>query len=377
MSEFGFDSTPSRAGGHRADRPKKSGRGTVGCAVVLVLVVALVVAGWLAWGRISTAFDNRFGSDADYSGTGTGSVQVTVNPGDSLSAIGETLHDADVVASAEAFVGAADDNAQATAIQPGVYTLKKQMSADNAVKALLNEKNRGAPLQVLPGSWADEVAKDIAKHVGSSTKKVKRVIRNPRGLALPRWAKGHVEGFLAPGEYAVSSDATARTVLAQMVGAAKQEYDQLGVKKKASRLGLTPLQVITMASIVEAETRRASDRPKVARVLYNRLHDGMHLQLDSTIAYLVGVRGEVYTTPEQRETESPYNTYLNAGLPPAPIGNPSVSSVRAVLNPAKGKWLFFVTVNPETGRTLFARTYAQHVKNDKILDRYCEKSDVC
>ncbi len=111
-------------------------------------------------------------------------------------------------------------------------------------------------------------------------------------------------------------------------------------------------RVLTIASIVQVESRAKADGPKVARVLDNRLAQGIKLQLDSTVSYVTGKPG-VATTAADRANPSPYNTYAHAGLPPGPISNPGLAAIDAALHPAAGSWLWFVTVNPSTGETRF------------------------
>jgi UPF0755 protein len=126
-----------------------------------------------------------------------------------------------------------------------------------------------------------------------------------------------------------------------------------------------------MASIVQVEARAAADGPKVARVLDNRLRIGMKLQLDSTVSYVTGKPG-VATTAADRANPSPYNTYNHVGLPPGPISNPGQAAINAVLHPATGTWLYFVTVNPTTGETKFATTAAEAAANRAEFQAWCQ-----
>jgi UPF0755 protein len=113
-----------------------------------------------------------------------------------------------------------------------------------------------------------------------------------------------------------------------------------------------------MASLVQAEGGRLSDYPKIARVIYNRLAQGMPLQLDSTVLYGLNTYG-IIASDQQLNSTSPYNTYKYKGLPPGPIDSPGDAAIRAVLHPASGNWLYFVTVNPKTGETLYTSSPAQ------------------
>jgi len=125
--------------------------------------------------------------------------------------------------------------------------------------------------------------------------------------------------------------------------------------------------VLTEASIVQQESGNisAEDQALVAGVINNRIADGMRLQMDSTIHYLVGASEDATTTSDQRAIDSPYNTYLNTGLPPTAIAAPSRTSIEAVLNAPATDYLYFVTVNPDTGETKFAKTNDEHNENRK------------
>ena len=135
---------------------------------------------------------------------------------------------------------------------------------------------------------------------------------------------------------------TAVGLIKQMVAKSVEVEESLDLEAKAKALGLTPEQVLTVASILEYEANKSEDYPKVARVLYNRLKKNMPLQLDSTVSYVSKRSGDVWTTAEERANTSLYNTYEHPGLPPGPIGSPGEETIEAALNPADGDWLFFV-----------------------------------
>jgi UPF0755 protein len=128
---------------------------------------------------------------------------------------------------------------------------------------------------------------------------------------------------------------------------------------------------VTEASIVQAEAGSTEDMGKVARVLDNRLADGMPLQLDTTVNYANGKSG-ITTTSEDRQNPSPYNTYVHPGLPPGAISNPGEEALRAVLDPTPGDWRFFVVVDPDTGETRFAVTAEEHQQNVLLFQQWLQ-----
>jgi UPF0755 protein len=175
------------------------------------------------------------------------------------------------------------------------------------------------------------------------------------------------EGLLFPATYDFQPDATPADMLKAMVTRGLQALDQLQVPEEDR------LTVLTKASLVQAEASSAEDMAKVARVLDNRLADGMPLQLDTTVNYANGKDG-LTTTPEDRQNKSPYNTYVHPGLPPGPITNPGEEALGAVLNPAEGPWRFFVVVNPDTGETRFAETADQHQQNVLLFQQWLREN---
>jgi len=171
------------------------------------------------------------------------------------------------------------------------------------------------------------------------------------------------EGWTMPGTFDLSSSPTVADAADQLVNARVTELTNLGVARSDWQT------VLTKASLVEREAKLGVDQPKIARVIENRLAQDMRLEFDSTIKYIAPSDG-LFTTDADRATDSPYNTYLYQGLPPGAIASPSDESIAAVLNPAEGDWLFFVTVNLETGETAYASTFVDHQQNVMLLQAW-------
>lgn len=323
--------------------------------------------------------EDMFAPPADYDGQGTGAVMVEIQRGDSLSTIGTTLAKADVVASAEAFTDAASNNPDALSIQAGFYQLKLKMSAKSALDLLLSGKARAETQLTIPeGLTVSETVDLIAKDTDIKPAELQKVLRQPKSLGLPAYANGKVEGYLFPATYPIPPDASAHDVLKMMVDEFNQVAAKIHLESEAQRAGLKPQDVVTVASLVEAEASRPQDQGKVARVIYNRVKAGDLLQLDSTVHYAIdGTTNGVFTSDQERAVNSPYNTYRYPGLPPGPIDSPGQAALEAALHPTPGNWTYFVTVNLKTGETLFATTLAQHNANVARLQRYCASSDLC
>jgi UPF0755 protein len=336
-----------------------------------VLALGLVCgAVYAAWGVLSPVVADLTASN-DYPGPGSGEVQVTVQEGDTGRAIGTTLEKAGVVKTSKAFVEAVDADTRAAAIQPGTYTLRKEMAARDALAVLVNPGNRTVPrVTIREGLWASEVFAALSKATKVPVEDYQALAKDPESLGLPASAKGNLEGYLFPATYEFPAKATAREQLATMVEKTVSELTKAGVAEDDME------RTMVVASIIEGEVSGDADRAKVARVIENRLKDRAgptkgFLQMDSTVHYAVKKRGKAGTTDADRRSPSPYNTYRHQGLPPGPINNPGAASIAAAADPAEGSWLFFVTVNPDTGETRFASTVAQHQANVRLFNQWC------
>ena len=171
-------------------------------------------------------------------------------------------------------------------------------------------------------------------------------------------------------------------MLRAMVDRWRQAAEDADLEAAAERLGYSPHELMTVASLVQAEGR-GDDMPKVARVIYNRLENPGaagttgRLELDATVNYAHGKEIGARTTAEERLIDSPYNTYQVVGLPPGPIESPGDAAIQAAANPADGDWYYYVTVNLKTGETKFAETPEEHNQNVQELNEYCQTSEAC
>jgi UPF0755 protein len=321
--------------------------------VGIVAVIAIIFVFYSAFGG--------GGESSDYEGAGTGSVNITVSRGESLTKIGNTLEAAGVVKSVESFTSAAANNEASTTIGPGQYTLKSQMSGESALLLMLDPASRAASRLVLPeGLRLEETVALSATATGIPTSDFEQVLAEAEALSLPNWAQNRPEGFMFPATYDLVGDENAEAILSALVDRFKQSATSIDLEARAAQSGRSPYEILTVASLLEGEVL-PEDFSKVAAVVYNRLEAKMPLQFDSTVSYALGL-DELQLSADQLDTDSPYNTYKVTGLPPTPINSPGESALEAALSPAKGKWLYFVTVNPDTGETKFARSYEKFLR---------------
>ena len=382
--ETGLDGLGMRSHhpGHRRAR-KRRGRGVTGCLTTLV-VLGLIVGGlYLGFTKGVEYVRDQFADPEDYPGPGSGSVTVEVEPGDTATDIGRTLEGADVVASVEAFTNAANGRAdEAAKIQAGFYEMRKQMSSDGALDVLVDPANLiQASVTIPEGLRVTDIVETLAENTDFSEKQWRKALKKTDQLGLPAYAEGNPEGYLFPATYTVKPSDKPIDVLKAMVARWRQAADEADLEGSAKKLGYTPHELMTIASLVESEAR-GDDMPKVARVIYNRLEtDGAptygKLEIDATVNYALGRNLGVALSEEDLAVDSPYNTRKYAGLPPGPIEAPGDEAIAAAAHPAEGPWYFYVTTNLKTGETKFTDDYDEFLEFKAELQEYCETSDAC
>ena len=363
-------------GGLRTSHRRGHRRGK-GCVATVVAVVVIVAIAIFAYVKGVELIKNKLSGPDDYSGDGQGKVVVAIKKG-TLTDIGVTLEKADVVKSVLAFTEAANANPEATSITPGSYRLRKKMSAESALGLLLDPKSlvKNPTVTIPEGLRAREILALVVKQTDFTAKQVQEAYDDSAGLGLPSYAKGDPEGYLYPSTYELEKGTTAAGLLKRMVTKFKEQATALGLEEQAAQLGYSPHDLVTIASLVQAEAGTA-DMKKVSSVVYNRLDVPMALQFDSTLHYAVDSRGEVLAGKDLRDIDSPYNTYKLLGLPPTPIDSPGQQALTAALRPANTDFLYFVTVDLKTGETRFATSYAKHLRNVEVYHEYCATSDEC
>ncbi|MBW0016890.1 MAG: endolytic transglycosylase MltG [Mycobacterium sp.] len=375
----------------RAERGRRKRRIASGFALTLLVVVVLaaVVVGAKLWHRMT-------GSGDDFTGSGKRDIVIQVQDGDSTTKVGETLHGQGVVATVRAFVEAAHGNAAISSIQPGFYRMRTEIPASDAVARLVDPKNRVGKLVIPEGRQLDDTTdvKTNAVNPGILTlisratcvdldgtqrcvsvedlRKAAGTVP-PASLSVPAWAQEpvtelgsdhrRIEGLIAPGTFNVDPSASAQTILSNLINAGAVEYLKSGLVDTAQSLGLSPYDILVVASLVQQEAN-VQDFPKVAQVIYNRLHIHHTLEFDSTVNYPLD-RREVATTDADRAQRTPWNTYVSQGLPATAICSPGVDALHAAEHPEPGDWLYFVTIDKQ-GTTLFTSDYKQHLANIEL-----------
>jgi len=311
-------------------------------------------------------------------GTAGAPLTFVVSDDDTLVTISHRLKDQGFIAHAGVFEWYVKRKG-GLEFEPGYYSLRPRDTMGNIVAALRTSPNETFTSVTFPeGLTARQIGNRLSETVPrlSSARFLDAVTDGEVTSAYLPDDVDTLEGLLFPDTYQVSNGESERQVVARMVKLMERVGRQEGLDDELKRHGLTPYQILIVASMIEKEAKFDEDRPKIARVIYNRLELGMPLQIDATLRYQ-----EDPDTPfaELRAKDTPYNTYLYKGLPPTPIANPGRASIRAALNPAVDpppgdpiclelsslqscRYLYYV-LSDKAGHHVFAATAEQHERN--------------
>lgn len=350
-------------------RQRRRKRRTITLSILLVVLLGVGIAGVATWGVFGERIAISLGwVSNDYSGNGHGEVTVTISPGDIGEDIALTLEEAGVVKTATAFYELLLAQDPAVEFLPGFYALKLEMSSQAALDALQDPTNRvDLSLTVPEGMAAVDIYARASELTDIPVSDFEKVAADYTALGVPADFPS-IEGFLFPATYSLEPGETAESLLQRMVDRMWQAMAEHEVPDA------DVFDVITLASIIQREAgSNTDDFYKISRVFLNRLEIGMKLQSDATVAYETGRTDTVWTNEEERQDKNNlYSTYAHPGLPVGPIGNPGDLAIDAALNPAEGEWLYFVTINLETGETVFSNTEAEHEAAKQLLFDWCE-----
>ena len=362
-------------------------------AVALAFAVLLGGAGFVA----SKGYEacTAFKTQKEFAGPGGTEVQLVIPKNSTALQIGKILQEANVVKDAKKFQETATTRPDLWGkVQAGKYKLNTEIPSLTALQQLtdstrairvwmqLREGQRLDPLQINAIAQGTKLqASDILAYLSKTA---------PTSAGLPSWAPSKAdpaafEGFLFPDTYEVPDGVTVQSMVKTISAQFTAVTNKLDFYNAAQSLDFGPqyknptpadkaYMALIVASIIEREVSRPEDRPKVARVIYNRLAKGMPLQMDSTTAYAAKKTDSIWTSDEERKSTSAYNTYTAKALPPTPISAPGEAALSAAINPEAGDWLYFTAVNLETGETAFNSDPAAHQQAVAQLQAWCSAS---
>ena len=297
----------------------------------------------------------------DFEGPGEGEVVVRIDSGDDGLVVTQKLLDAGVVRDFDSFYRHLIENK--AVFYPGSFMMKLQMSNKAALNVLSSASNALTYKVTIPeGYRAVQIFEELSTITGIPDGEFRSVAEDLAGFGIPNEAKT-IEGYLFPATYSFDTQATAKDILATMVSRMEKELEELGVPEDKWH------STLTLASIVQREAKLEQDFYKVSRVFANRIAIDMKLETDPTISYSYSGK-DMSEVSKAEQIKHGYNTYLIEGLPPGPIASPGALALEATLNPVEGDWLFFVTINLESGETMFSRTLAEHEKYVVLLRKW-------
>jgi UPF0755 protein len=317
---------------------------------IVAAAIATILLGVAAWFLLSLF--------QPFHGDGEGEeMRVVVPRGSTLGDIATILERDGVISSAGFFELRARIEGRSGNLKPGPYSFQENMSYDS----VLDRLEKGVPPNVVmvtvpEGRSRREIAPLVKGLDGNYMTATRRSpVLDPRDYRARRARS--LEGFLFPATYELKKGQPVSRLVERQLEAFKRNYDEVDLRYARSK-NLTPYDVLIIASMVEREAQVARERRLVASVIYNRLRQGMPLGIDATIRYALNQWNRPLRQSELA-TSSPYNTRTNPGLPPGPIGNPGLASIKAAARPAKSKYLFYVVKPGTCGEHSFSSTDAQ------------------
>lgn len=355
----------------RSKRRRRIG-GWIALGVVLVILGGIAGGAWYAWTTYEDNIREVMGWEEpkDYEeGMANGEALVTIASGDTGQPISQSLYDAGVTKTPEAFYDYLIETGQNPPFVPGVFRLQKQMTSEAALAALLDPANKMEfTAQIPEGFTAEGTLERLAEGTGIPLEEFQAAAADPAAYGVPA---SSLEGWLFPATYTFQPGVTAQSAIQTLVDRTIQSLDAAGVPVEKRQ------EILTIASIIQREARFEQDMQRVSRVIQNRLDPSNQetfglLQMDSTAQYGIGEDdGTVSSSEEALTDDNPWNTYVHPGLPVGPIANPGDVAIDAAMHPADGDWLYFVTVNLDTGETIFTNNLADHNRAVEQWQQWC------
>jgi UPF0755 protein len=323
--------------------------------IIFVIAVALLISGLWAWKIFGYIFNENVKKD----------FVLYLHRGSTFDSVVDSLVNNDVLNEVKAFRWVAKRKDYGDVVRHGRYLLKKNMNANEVVNML--RSGRQAPVNLTFNNirFPEQLAAVAAGYLEADSAAMMLVLTPDNGPRFGFTPETYKAMFI-PNTYQFYWTATPEEFAERM----KKEYDRFWNeqrRQKAEAMGMTPVEVATLASIVQEETVKGDEKPRVAGVYINRLRRSMPLQADPTVKFAIGDFTLQRILFQHLEIDSPYNTYKNAGLPPGPITYPEISSIDAVLNYENHNYLYFSAKEDFSGYHSFARTHAEHTRN---ADRY-------
>ena len=337
--------------------------------VAIVLSASLLLLGCMGWWTARVL---------NPSGPPGVAVNFTVNDGDTISSVASRLKSAGIITNSTIFRWYVSTKGT-VALTPGYYALQPKDNAGSIIETLSTPPAQTFISVTFPeGMTVDQMAQRLSeKMTFMSTEQFVAAANSPDTVSsLQPKSVTSLEGLLFPDTYQISGDDTESRVVTRLASMMERVARQVDLAAGAKARGFRPYEILIIASLIEREAKVATDRSKIAQVIYNRLAKKMRLEIDASVKY---GQDPAMTWTDMKATDTPYNTYINTGLPPTPIANPGKASIQAALAPfgtppasdaacvglvvgVKCEYLYYVLADAAGGH-VFATTYDQHLLN--------------
>ncbi len=345
---------------NKSRAPKRRGRIA---SYLFGFIGLIIIIGFIA-GSFVVLKDDRS------AGNGVATATINIPKGFSSTDIAAKLAEEGIIKNAFSFRIYATLNNIDDRFLPGDYSLNSDMTFEEIADKLTTGPKRESVTVVIPeGFTIDQVNQRLAEVFEKDKSDFEavtegEVINDYDFTSLPMGAK-NLEGYLFPKTYTFEKNDDPKKVVGKLLSQFDLETKSLDWSY-AEQKGLSKKEILIIASLIEKEAKVPEERPLMAAVVYNRINIGMPLQIDATIQYVLPKRKEVLTI-EDTKFDSPYNTYLNRDLPPGPISNPGVDSIKAALAPAQVDYLYYVLTSPDGSHT-FTSNYSDFLKAKKQMN---------
>lgn len=326
----------------------------VGKFIIIFFAIAFILAGARGYQLYRYIFEENVKSD----------YVILVTEEDDIKSISEKLETNEVLTNMKAFKWVAKKKKYADFMRPGRYELKKGMTTNELVNMLRSGAQSPVNITFNNVRFKEELAGKVSKYIKADSTSILQLFSNEQQITDWGFTEENFRAMFIPNTYEMYWTTSADEFAQRM----KTEYDRFWNDtrtKQAAKMGLTPQQVVTLASIVQSETIKPDELKTVAGLYINRLNKGIALQADPTVKYAVGDYSIKRVLNKHLEIDSPYNTYKYAGLPPGPICFPEITSIDAVLNYEDHNYLYMCAREDFSGYHNFAKTLSQHNRNAK------------
>ena len=327
--------------------------------IILVCLLAIFMGGYLF---VNYRTDTSVGKADE-------AKVVVVAKGDSVDEVAEKLEEQELISRQLYFIYYVWTHNIENKIIAGEYEIAPGLKIAEIAEILIKGEVKPAYVKVtFPEGWtAEQMAERLdGKNLPGGefleiTMDPPAEIKNGFDFLKDIPSGASLEGFLFPDTYFFAQEASAEDIVGKMLENFDLKFNQ-DLRYRIAVQNKDPFEMITMASIIESEVKTEEDRKIVSGIFWNRLGIGMALQSDATVSYGLGGEKKIQHDANDIDSDSPYNTYKFRGLPPGPVSNPGISSIRAAIDPTDSDYIYFLN-NPKTGKTFFSVTFEEHVAN--------------